>query len=158
MTMSDETVSRCALHLGDDVLSALRDVALRPIEAERVAAHVPGCVACQVRLSAFDTLGALLRAQPIPEPRPNALVELNARVVTRHPRRAAGERSSIPHPGSWRGLLALIAALLLAALFARILTAGLHFPAGHPVPHVAPRFMPAAVAANVPPNWIGISW
>lgn len=146
MTMSDETVSRCTLQLGDDVLSALRDVALRPVEAERVAAHVPGCVACQVRLSAFETLGALLRVQPIPEPRPNALIELNARIVTRYPRRAAGERSSIPHPGSWRGLLVLIVALLLAALFARFLTSGLHFPSGHPTPYVVPHTVVALSA------------
>ncbi|HEX6796349.1 MAG TPA: hypothetical protein VF116_01405 [Ktedonobacterales bacterium] len=148
--MNDKTVSLCALHLGDDMLSALRDVALRPPEAERVAAHVPGCVACQVRLSAFETLGALLRAQPAPDPRPSALIELNARILTRYPRRAAGGRSSIPHPGSWRGLLALIVALLLAALFARFLTAGLHFPAGHPTPHIAPHAASALIAKEFP--------
>lgn len=150
--MNDEAVSRCALHLGDDVLSALRDVALRPVEAERVAAHVPGCVACQVRLSAFETLGALLRAQPIPDPRPNALIELNARIVTHYPRRRAyAVRPYLPHPGSWRGLLALIVVLLLAALFARILTAGLHNVGGHATPYVAPRNATAVLIVKEAP-------
>lgn len=146
--MNHETApaALCALRLGDDVLSAWRDVELRGAQARRMEAHLASCVPCQVRLSAYETLGTLLRAQPIPEPRPNALIELNARIVARHPRRVSArfERTStgrfyLPHPGSWRGLLLLIGALLLAAFFARLLTAGLQLPAGHLMPYVAPH-------------------
>lgn len=144
----------CALRLGDDVLSAWHDTALRGAQARQVEAHVTGCVPCQVRLSVYESLGALLRAQLIPEPRPNALIELNARIVARHPRRRVYAvrpyASALPHPGSWRGLLVLIAALLLAALVARFITAGLQHAGGQPTPHAVPHTAAALIAQEIP--------
>lgn len=108
----------CALALPIETLSAWRDTALRQAELRRVGEHVNTCVACQTRLAAFDEIAALLRGEPLFEPRPSTWIELRGRIFVE----SARTRPRLPKLTSWQGLVLLVVALLLVLLVARLLT------------------------------------
>jgi anti-sigma factor RsiW len=114
----------CALALPLETLSAWHDTALRQAELRRVGEHVNTCVACQARLAAFDEIAALLRGEPLFEPRPSTWIELRGRIFIE----SARTRSRLPKVTSWQGLVLLALALLVVLIVARLLTV---FLSGH---------------------------
>lgn len=56
----------CPLDLTPTTIAAWRDGALSADEAARIAAHVPGCPACQREIARWESLDDALRRQPVP--------------------------------------------------------------------------------------------
>lgn len=110
--MNADTILGCALALSPAVLSAWRDDALPGAEAARVAAHIPTCAACQVRLADYDELARGLAAIRVPEP---------VGGYGRNPRTRAGNIGNRGRgPKLVGGLGALAAVALLALAFAQV--------------------------------------
>jgi len=112
--MSTDTVPGCILEFSVATLSAWRDGALLPAEAQRLQAHIPDCAACRERLAEYDTIAYGLAAVRVPEPvggygrSPRAILAAHREHNGRHPLRLAG------------GLGALAAVVLLTLLFAQL--------------------------------------
>ena len=89
----EKIITGCVLDLPTDTLSAWRDRALSPHEAERVGAHLPTCTACQTRLAEYEAVAQALRLLAVPEP---------VKGYGRNPRRwsqvrpAESERPNVP--------------------------------------------------------------
>jgi hypothetical protein len=58
--------SACSQRISGETLSAWRSRLLDPGEAERIAAHVDSCPACQAHLATFDRIARELRSQRLP--------------------------------------------------------------------------------------------
>ncbi|HEU5439696.1 MAG TPA: hypothetical protein VFU88_10435 [Ktedonobacterales bacterium] len=145
----------CALALPLETLSAWHDTALRQPELRRVGEHVNTCVACQSRLAAFDEIAALLRGEPLFEPRPSTWIELRGRIFIEFAR----TRPRLPKLTSWQGLVLLALALLLVLIVARLLTLFLSGHASMTVPAIpAPTRALASVAGDfgTPQSLLGL--
>lgn len=119
--MSTELRDACALGVTDEALSALRDEALAPNEASRLAAHVPTCPVCSERVARYEQVGALLRAQRLAGPSADLWEDVRAAVVSdRAPSVARGSRWAMRRP-MWSGVGAIAAALAVALLFGLVL-------------------------------------
>lgn len=115
--MTPSSTYRCPLGIDEQTLSAWRDGLLGAAEAQRLEAHLAGCRACQLCLDQFDRLASTLRRQREPYLRPYVWSGLLARIES-SPRRRFGRRG----PVVWGGVLSAVAALLLVALFAALLS------------------------------------
>ncbi len=147
--MTPSSTYRCLLDIDEQTLSAWRDGLLGAGEAQRLDAHVAGCRACQSRLDEFDRLASTLRRQREAYLRPHVWRGLLARIESSL-RRRFGRRG----PVVWGGVLSAVAALLLVALFAALLsqhlarasvpTSGAGTPTGAVVTTTTARVSPTA--------------
>lgn len=116
--MSATQTPTCALNLSAETLSSYRDAALPADERERVAAHVPTCARCRVRLDGYERAADAIRAERVPTPDSRLWREVRAE-LDRRPRSAG--RLSLPSRQLLSGLGAVAAVLLLVVGFARLL-------------------------------------
>lgn len=137
--MARETLT-CAEGVTPERLSALRDAALTPAEAERLRAHIATCAACRARLAGYDALAAALRQQRELEPGERIVNGVRARLATR--------RLRLRRPrGIWAGIatLAPVAAIILLFVYVFSGLAGRARPATASTPTVV---LPTPVATN----------
>lgn len=149
MTTSDApSQPLCPLGVSERTLSALRDDALSHAEAARLAAHIETCAACRARLSAFDDLASLLRAERAPQPDERLWRAVSAAANTpASARRLRFPGGAFTRP-SWRGIATVAAALLLIIGFVALLSLRrLTSPTGPtPTATPAPTLTPAPTA------------
>ena len=123
MSMANETLT-CQENISAETLSALRDEALDAAEAGRLRAHIPGCAACQARLTDFDRVSSALRGQRELDPGDRVLDGVRARIAEGARRPLGGRIIWNMRNGSdgrrlWAGLAALapVAAIILLFVY-----------------------------------------
>ncbi|HET9110417.1 MAG TPA: zf-HC2 domain-containing protein [Ktedonobacterales bacterium] len=139
--MAHESLT-CAEGIAPERLSALRDAALAPAEAEQMRAHIATCPACRARMADYDALATALRQQRELEPGERILTGVRARLATRQtsPRLRPSRRV-------WTGMatLAPVAAIILLFVYVFSGLAGRARPATANTPTVA---LPTPIATN----------
>lgn len=127
------TNASCPLDLTPTTIAAWRDGALSDDESARIAAHVPGCPACQREIARWDSLDDALRRMPVPASNGHLWRDVRAGMTSA--RGAHGAHSSRANRQTARRLIgagsALAAVLLLALGFAQLFrlhgaTTGVH--------------------------------
>jgi outer membrane protein assembly factor BamB len=108
----------CEAGITPALLARWQDGALSVAEAERVRAHVAGCVACQKRLTDYAGIRRAFAAQPAPEPNVGGWSALRSRIERPDARRPV---RSVGRGRLWQRAAALAAVLFLIAGFAGVL-------------------------------------
>ncbi|MGH2502724.1 MAG: hypothetical protein ACRDID_09445, partial [Ktedonobacterales bacterium] len=144
----------CAAGVTPDTLSAWRDGLLPEAQASWLAAHTPTCPACGARLRDDEQIGAALRGQLIPRSAADPWPAMLRRIERE--RRGRWRAPTLPR---WGGLGALVAAVLLVALFAGLLA---HQAARRPTPTstaTVEQTTPTATSAawTVVPGYQGVT-
>jgi hypothetical protein len=138
--------STCSLGVSRETLSAWRDRALPDAEAQRIAAHVARCSACQRRLAQFARIAAAVQRQPAPDLRVRTWRGLQVRLTRR-----GGQPMHARLVAAFRGIGATAVVALIAALFVVVLS---HRPGANTRPAgVVASATPAPECPNFPTGY-----
>src|SRR5579875_730775 len=112
MTTSKAT---CSLNISIEALSALRDDALSPDEAQRLRTHIPTCATCQARIAAFNRVNLALHRQHNLDPGQRIWQELQPTLTRKEHSQMRNQRNVIS------GTAAALSVLVIIVLFAQVL-------------------------------------
>ena len=144
------TNASCPLDLTPTTIAAWRDGALPADESARIAAHVPGCPACQREIVRLEALDETLRRQPVPTSDSSLWRDVRARMANHRGVHSHANRQTTRRIVG--AASALAAVLLLALGFAQLFrlhgaVTGVH-PGATATIQGTPTPLPTAIPAS----------